>query len=85
MVTVKKIGFMVLTLLLLVGAAQAATLTVTVNNSDSDQGYISVGLYNFDTMQNFAEDSSYYQGKQSKIATVRPRWFSRIFRMERKQ
>jgi uncharacterized protein (DUF2141 family) len=67
----QKIGFMVLALLLLAEAALAATLTVTVSNCNSDQGCVSVGLYNFDTMQNFAEDSGYYQGKQSKIANGR--------------
>lgn len=64
----KKIGFMVLALLLMAGAAPAATLTVTVSNCESNQGCASVALYNIDTMQDFGSGRGYYQGKQANIA-----------------
>ncbi|MHB9073860.1 MAG: DUF2141 domain-containing protein [Desulfobaccales bacterium] len=59
---------MVMALLLMVGAAQAATLTVTVSNCESDQGCASVALYNIGTMQNFGSGSGYYQGKHANIS-----------------
>ncbi|MCK9376054.1 MAG: DUF2141 domain-containing protein [Syntrophobacterales bacterium] len=59
----------VLMLLLMTGAAPAATLTVTVSNGESDQGCVSVALYNIDTSQNFGSGSGYYQGKHGNIAS----------------
>jgi uncharacterized protein (DUF2141 family) len=64
----KKIGVMLLALMLLAGAAQAATLTVTVNNCDSDQGCVSVALFNLDTRENFGSGSGYYLGQHADIA-----------------
>ena len=68
MIATNKIGFMILALLLMVGAAQAAMLTVAVSNCESDQGCVSVALYNPDTRQNFASGRGYYQGQQANIA-----------------
>ena len=59
---------MILSLLLITGAAQAATLTVTVSNCESDQGCASVALYSIDTMQNFGSGSGYFQGRQANIS-----------------
>lgn len=59
---------MILALLLMLGGAQAATLTVTINNCESDQGCVSVALYNMATMQNFGSGSGYYQGKHAGIS-----------------
>lgn len=63
----KKTGAMFLALVLMAGAAPAATLTVTVSNFESDAGCVSVALYNLDTMQNFGSGRGYYQGKQADI------------------
>jgi uncharacterized protein (DUF2141 family) len=64
----KTAGFMVLALLLMVGVAQTATLTVNVSNCESDQGCVSVALYNIATMQNFGSGSGYWQGKHGDIS-----------------
>jgi len=64
----KKMGPMVLALILLAGAAQAATLTVVVSNCESDQGCVSVALYNLDTRQDFGSGKGYFQGRQADIA-----------------
>jgi len=64
----EKIGFMVLALLLMVASAPAATLTVTVSNCESDQGCVSVALYNIDAWQSFGSGGGYYQGKHAKIS-----------------
>ncbi|MFZ5450314.1 MAG: DUF2141 domain-containing protein [Thermodesulfobacteriota bacterium] len=63
-----KIAFLVLMLILMVGTAQAATLTVAVSNCDSDQGCISVALYNLETRQDFGSGRGYYQGQKTGIA-----------------
>ncbi|MEW6386180.1 MAG: DUF2141 domain-containing protein [Thermodesulfobacteriota bacterium] len=63
-----KIGLTVLALMLLAGAASAATLTVVVSNCENDQGCVSVALYNMATWQNFGSDRGYYQGRQAEIA-----------------
>jgi uncharacterized protein (DUF2141 family) len=63
----QKIIPLVLALILMAGAAQAATLTVTVSNCDSDQGCVSVALFNQDTRENFGSGSGYYQGKHADI------------------
>jgi len=59
---------MILALLLMAGAAYATTLTVTVSNCESDQGCVSVALYNPDTRQNFGSGRGYFQGQQANIA-----------------
>ncbi len=64
-----KTALLVLVLALMVGAAQAATLTVTVSNADSDQGCISVALYNLETRQDFGSGRGYYQGQKAKISS----------------
>jgi len=63
----KKIRVMVLALILLAEAAQAATLTVTVSNCDSDQGCVSVALFNLDTREHFGSGSGYYLGQHADI------------------
>ena len=63
----KKLVFMAIALMLMTAAASAATLTVTVSNCDSDQGCVSVALYNLDTRQQFGSGSGYYQGRQGNI------------------
>jgi len=63
----QKIIPLVLALILMTGAAQAATLTVTVSNCDSDQGCVSVALFNQDTRAHFGSGSGYYQGKYAGI------------------
>jgi uncharacterized protein (DUF2141 family) len=57
-----------LSLLLITGAVQAATLTVTISDCESDQGCVSLALYNIDTMQNFGSGSGYFQGKHANIS-----------------
>jgi uncharacterized protein (DUF2141 family) len=64
----RKMAFLLLVTALTVGTAQAATLTVAVSNFDSDQGCISVALYNLETRSNFGSGGGYYQGQKADIA-----------------